>query len=105
MKRRERKSEKLIDWLESDFKVLGSTAVEDNLQDQVVDTIQHMKDANIKVWMLTGDKEETAVNIGFSTGLLNNNVEKLYINASKKSDVYEQLNENKNAQTKAITNG
>jgi hypothetical protein len=33
MKRRERKSEKLIDWLESDFKVLGSTAVEDNLQD------------------------------------------------------------------------
>jgi P-type E1-E2 ATPase len=64
-----------------------------------------MKDANIKVWMLTGDKEETAVNIGFSTGLLNNNDEKLYVNASKKSDVYEQLNENKNAQTKAIANG
>jgi phospholipid-transporting ATPase len=48
-----------------------------------------MKEANIKVWMLTGDKEETAVNIGFSTGLLTNNVEKLYINSSRKSDIFE----------------
>jgi magnesium-transporting ATPase (P-type) len=55
-----------------------------------------MKDANIKVWMLTGDKEETAVNIGFSTGLINNNVEQLFINASRKSDIFAQLNEAKN---------
>jgi len=51
-----------------------------------------MKDANIKVWMLTGDKEETAVNIGFSTGLLTNDIEKLYINGVRKSDIWEQIN-------------
>jgi len=40
----------------------------------VADTINFMKDAEIKVWVLTGDKVETAVNIGFSAGLLDNNM-------------------------------
>ena len=38
-----------------------------------------MKDAGIKVWVLTGDKVETAVNIGVSAGLLDNNMEHHYI--------------------------
>jgi P-type E1-E2 ATPase len=50
--------------------LVGSTAIEDKLQDEVADTITFMKDAGIRVWVLTGDKVETAVNIGYSAGLL-----------------------------------
>jgi len=50
--------------------LIGSTAIEDKLQDEVADTISFMKDAGIKVWVLTGDKVETAINIGVSAGLL-----------------------------------
>ena len=79
---------KLIEWIESDYKLLGSTAVEDNLQTDVPQTIKDLNKANIKVWMLTGDKEETAVNIGYSAGLLSNEVEKLFISGSKKAEVF-----------------
>jgi len=40
----------------------------------VGDTIQALKDAGIKVWVLTGDKIETAINIGYSAKLLNNDM-------------------------------
>ncbi|XP_006869134.1 PREDICTED: probable phospholipid-transporting ATPase IK [Chrysochloris asiatica] len=50
--------------------LLGATAIEDRLQDGVPDTIKCLKNGNIKVWMLTGDKQETAVNIGFACQLL-----------------------------------
>ena len=49
--------------------------------------------AKIKVWMLTGDKEETAVNIGYSTGLLDNDVEKIRVTQNTSAKVYKQLNE------------
>ena len=52
------------------MRLLGSTAIEDRLQDDVPDTIQFAKRAGIKVWVLTGDKIETAINIGVSAGLL-----------------------------------
>ena len=61
---------KLIEWIESDYKLLGSTAVEDNLQTDVPQTIEDLNKANIKVWMLTGDKGLTAKSIGVSCGLL-----------------------------------
>ena len=50
--------------------LIGSTAIEDRLQDEVADTIQFAKSAGIKVWVLTGDKIETAIMIGLSAGLL-----------------------------------
>lgn len=56
--------------IEVDLELLGSTAIEDRLQDDVPDTIQFAKNAGIKVWVLTGDKIETAINIGVSAGLL-----------------------------------
>lgn len=56
--------------IENEFNLIGSTAIEDKLQDEVADTIQFIKDAGIKVWVLTGDKIETAINIGFSCSLL-----------------------------------
>lgn len=50
--------------------MIGSTAIEDKLQDNVKETIVKLRKAGIKVWMLTGDKRETAVNIGKSCGLI-----------------------------------
>jgi P-type E1-E2 ATPase len=58
--------------LEVDFELVGSTAIEDKLQEDVGRTIHDIKRAGIKVWVLTGDKVETAINIGFSCKLLSN---------------------------------
>lgn len=63
--------------------MLGSTGVQDNLQEGVVQTLQKLKQANIKIWLLTGDKEETAINIGFASGLLDNCTQRLLISSSK----------------------
>ena len=43
---------------------MGATAIEDKLQDEVPQTIANMLDAGMSMWVLTGDKLETAVNIG-----------------------------------------
>ena len=48
---------------------LGVTGVEDKLQENVELTIESLKAAGIQIWMLTGDKVETATNIAISTGL------------------------------------
>lgn len=61
--------------IEKDFTLIGSTAIEDQLQDEVAETIQYIKNASIKLWVLTGDKIETAINIGFSCKLLDEEME------------------------------
>lgn len=50
--------------------MIGSTSIEDKLQDEVADTINFLKTAGIHVWVLTGDKVNTAINIGKSAGLI-----------------------------------
>jgi magnesium-transporting ATPase (P-type) len=55
---------------DSGLTVVGATAIEDRLQDGVPGTIADLKEAGIKVWVLTGDKMTTAINIGFSCRLL-----------------------------------
>lgn len=56
--------------IEHGFTLLGATAIEDKLQDQVPDCIESLREAGIKVWVLTGDKVETAINIGYASNLL-----------------------------------
>ncbi|XP_027981884.1 phospholipid-transporting ATPase IK isoform X5 [Eumetopias jubatus] len=56
--------------MEQGLQLLGATAIEDRLQDGVCDTIKCLRQGRIKVWVLTGDKQETAVNIGFACHLL-----------------------------------
>lgn len=51
----------------------GATGIEDRLQENVPETIQALREAGIKVWVLTGDKLETAVNIAYSCKLLDQN--------------------------------
>ncbi|XP_065084623.1 phospholipid-transporting ATPase IF isoform X2 [Ochlerotatus camptorhynchus] len=54
--------------IETGLELLGATAVEDALQDNVRDTLESLRMAGIKVWVLTGDKIETALNIALSCG-------------------------------------
>ncbi|OWK64573.1 putative phospholipid-transporting ATPase VD [Lonchura striata] len=56
--------------LETNLTLLGATGIEDRLQEGVPDTIQALRKAGIKIWMLTGDKRETAVNIAYACKLL-----------------------------------
>lgn len=72
---REEEVDKVSDTIEYEFDLVGSTAIEDKLQDEVSDTIEFLKKAGIKVWVLTGDKIETAINIGISCKLLSDQME------------------------------
>ena len=58
--------EKAAAKMEIDMVLLGVTAIEDKIQDGVPETLRGLMDGGVKVWMLTGDKTETAVNIGCS---------------------------------------
>jgi phospholipid-translocating ATPase len=59
--------------LERDLELLGLTGVEDKLQDDVRGTLELLRNAGIKIWMLTGDKIETATVIAISTKLVARN--------------------------------
>ena len=52
------------------MELIGSTGIEDTLQQDVPDTIQSLKTAGIKIWMMTGDKIETAINIAYECSLI-----------------------------------
>eukprot|EP00834_Sanchytrium_tribonematis_P006272 NODE_445_length_7306_cov_0.516997.p1 type:complete len:1074 gc:universal NODE_445_length_7306_cov_0.516997:4452-1231(-) len=71
---------KLVEELESKMTLLGCTGIEDKLQEQVCETIELLRNANIKLWVLTGDKLETAINIGFSCKLLTHDMELIVFN-------------------------
>jgi phospholipid-translocating ATPase len=72
---REDKLEEVSDRIEDNLWLIGGTAIEDRLQDGVPDAISLLANAGIKLWVLTGDKVETAINIGFSCNLLNNDMD------------------------------
>jgi phospholipid-translocating ATPase len=65
---RERLVQNCIEELEQDMELLGVTGVEDRLQDKVAEVIESLRNAGIQVWMLTGDKVETATCIAISAG-------------------------------------
>lgn len=72
--------DKAAEVIEHDFFLLGATAIEDRLQDGVPETIHTLQQANIKVWVLTGDRQETAINIGMSCKLLSEDMMLLIVN-------------------------
>ncbi|CAL5038430.1 unnamed protein product [Urochloa decumbens] len=67
---RDEKVEQAADSIERHLILLGATAVEDKLQKGVPECIDRLAQAGIKIWVLTGDKMETAINIGFACSLL-----------------------------------
>ncbi|KAK4190085.1 hypothetical protein QBC35DRAFT_491285 [Podospora australis] len=72
--------DKAAELIEHDFFLLGATAIEDKLQDGVPETIHTLQEAGIKVWVLTGDRQETAINIGMSCKLLSEDMMLLIVN-------------------------
>lgn len=67
------------DKIERDLILLGATAVEDKLQKGVPECIDKLAQAGIKIWILTGDKMETAINIGFACSLLRQGMKQIVI--------------------------
>ncbi|XP_040200658.1 phospholipid-transporting ATPase VB [Rana temporaria] len=70
--------------LETNLTLLGATGIEDRLQEGVPDTIAALREAGINIWVLTGDKQETAVNIAYSCQLLDQNDMVFTINTESK---------------------
>ncbi|CAN8291465.1 unnamed protein product [Cochlearia groenlandica] len=77
---REALIDEVTEKIEKDLILLGATAVEDKLQNGVPDCIDKLAQAGIKIWVLTGDKMETAINIGFACSLLRREMKQIIIN-------------------------
>ena len=74
--------------------LLGGTGIEDKLQDKVPKTIDFIRESGIKLWVITGDKMETAINIGYSSKLLNHNEGLCQIhNASNLEEVLQKMSD------------
>uniref|UniRef100_A0A452I5L0 Phospholipid-transporting ATPase n=1 Tax=Gopherus agassizii TaxID=38772 RepID=A0A452I5L0_9SAUR len=85
------KLEESYELVEKNLQLLGATAIEDKLQDKVPETIETLMKADIKIWILTGDKQETAINIGHSCKLLKKNMGLIVINEGSLDGTRETL--------------
>ena len=83
---REYKLMKFFDKIESKLILIGSTGVEDKLQENVSETLESLREAGIKIWILTGDKMETAVNISHSCKHFSDEMKILSVTGLKNSD-------------------
>lgn len=83
--------DKASEMIEREMILLGAAAVEDKLQEGVPECIDKLAQAGLKIWLLTGDKMETAVNIGFSCSLLRQDMRQLHLCLSKKAETSGQL--------------
>ncbi|XP_074649753.1 phospholipid-transporting ATPase VD-like isoform X2 [Tubulanus polymorphus] len=79
--------------LETDLELLGASGIEDNLQEGVPETITSLRKAGINIWMLTGDKQETAINIGYSCKLIDPQDHIIKLNATKKDEAERLIEE------------
>lgn len=73
--------------IEQELVVIGSTAIEDKLQEGVPETIRLLRETGIIIWVLTGDKIETAINIGFSAKLLDNSMYQVIIQSNDDTEI------------------
>ncbi len=88
---RAEKVSQLYEQIETDLHLVGSTAIEDKLQDGVPECIATLAKANIKIWVLTGDKQETAINIGYSCQLLTSDMDVFTIEATSDEEMIKEL--------------
>ncbi|KAF0917505.1 hypothetical protein E2562_020617 [Oryza meyeriana var. granulata] len=79
--------------IENNICILGATGIEDKLQDGVPEAIESLRQADIKVWILTGDKQETAISIGYSCKLLTNDMTQIVLNNNSKESCKRSLEE------------
>lgn len=93
---RERKLSDAAELIEKNLVLLGATAIEDKLQEGVPETIAALLKADIRVWMLTGDKQETAINIGHSCRLITPGMPVLILNRSSMIEMRELVRQYSN---------
>lgn len=91
------KLDEAAELIERDLFLLGATAIEDKLQEGVPETIRTLQEAGIKIWVLTGDRQETAINIGMSCRLLSEDMNLLIINEDTKEKTRDNMLEKINA--------
>jgi phospholipid-transporting ATPase len=87
LEEKDKKVEEVYDKMEKNIYLIGCTIVEDKLQDQVPETIRDLRNANIKIWMLTGDKMNTAYNIALSCNLLSSKMRIFEISGDSKQKI------------------
>jgi len=90
---RDEKIAAMMDKVETRLTLLGATAIEDKLQKGVPETIETLLRAGIKIWLLTGDKQETAINIGHSCRLIQKNMPLVIINEDSLDATREAIHE------------
>ncbi|KAM1194258.1 hypothetical protein ACFX15_020573 [Malus domestica] len=78
---REKKLDEVAELIEKDLILIGCTAIEDKLQEGVPNCIETLSRAGIKIWVLTGDKMETAINIAYACNLINNEMKQFIISS------------------------
>ncbi|OZJ05334.1 hypothetical protein BZG36_01593 [Bifiguratus adelaidae] len=88
---RDEKIEAVCEEIEKNLLLMGGTAIEDRLQEGVPEAIALLSKAGIKIWVLTGDKTETAINIGFACNLLEQDMTLIIINGDSKESAAQQI--------------
>lgn len=88
----------LYDQMEYNLDYLGSSAIEDKLQEGVADTISNVMNANIRVWVLTGDKQETAIEIGKSCKLIQQGMKDVILSCDSKQQLNDLIDNYSNAE-------
>ncbi|KIM51232.1 hypothetical protein SCLCIDRAFT_33615 [Scleroderma citrinum Foug A] len=88
---RDEEIEKAASQIEQSLLILGATALEDKLQEGVPDAIETLHRAGIKLWILTGDKLQTAIEIGFSCNLLKQDMEIMILSAESPEGARAQI--------------
>ncbi|XP_068960898.1 phospholipid-transporting ATPase IF isoform X3 [Petaurus breviceps papuanus] len=92
LQQREEKLAEAFHFIERELLLLGATGVEDRLQDKVRETIEALRMAGIKIWVLTGDKHETAISVSLSCGHFHRTMNILeLVNQKSDSECAEQL--------------
>ncbi|KAK6121579.1 hypothetical protein DH2020_044674 [Rehmannia glutinosa] len=82
---------KVANNIENHLNSLGASGIEDKLQQGVPEAIESLRMAGIKVWVLTGDKQETAISIGYSSKLLTSKMTQIVINNNSKDSCKKSL--------------
>lgn len=88
---RQQKLDDAAEMIETNLILLGATAIEDKLQEGVPESIHTLMESGIKIWVLTGDRQETAINIGYSCKLITPDMNLLVVNHDNHFDTKENL--------------
>ena len=90
---KDKKLDDFYDKYESNLNYVGCSAIEDKLQNFVPETISTLIETNIRVWVLTGDKQETAIEIGKSCQLIQTDMRQIVLTSDTRQAFEAKLNE------------